>query len=227
MVSDGPWAMITAIRMPDLPLVTLSQWLSPAYPVGAFAWSHGLEMVIREGTVSDAHSLTDWLRAVLHHGAGRNDGILLVSAARADRTTLAEIAELAEALGPSPERRAEACQMGAAFAATVRAVHGFDVPDMPYPVAVGCAVGAAGLPLDVAVQLYLQSFVINLVQAAQRLMPLGQTQAQACVNDLSPDCVNIAAEVLPLGLDDLGSCAFAVDIASLRHEDLEPRMFRS
>lgn len=209
-------------------LLTLVQWLSPAYPVGSFVWSHGLEQAIADGQVADAAGLQDWLGVVLTLGAGRGDAILLVAAHRApDDEVLAGIASLAAALAPSAERRAEALGQGAAFAATTRAVWGYALPDMAYPVAVGRAAAMAGLGAGDVAQVYLAAFVTALVQAAQRLMPLGQTEAHRIIRALAPLCAQVADEALGATLDDLGSAAFAVDIACMRHETLEPRIFRS
>lgn len=208
-------------------LLTLTQWLSPAYPVGSFAWSHGLETAIRDGNVRDADSLSDWLAAVLTHGAGRTDAILLIAAAQADKAALADLAELAAALQPSRERLAETLGQGGAFAATTRAVWGYDLPDMPYPVAVGRAAGLAGIPVGLVAVVFLQMMVSNLVQAAQRMMPLGQTAAQRVLAGLSALCASVAADAAAATLDDIGSAGFAIDIASMRHEVQEPRMFRS
>jgi urease accessory protein len=58
-------------------------WLSPAFPVGAFAYSHGLEWAYEAGDVTDAASLQAWLTDLLEHGAARNDGILFAEAYRA------------------------------------------------------------------------------------------------------------------------------------------------
>lgn len=209
------------------PLLTLVQWLSPAYPVGSFAWSHGLEMAVCDGLVRDADSLEDWLSVVLVHGAGRTDAILLIAAIRAEGAVLAELADLAAALQPSRERLAESMGQGGAFAATTRAVWGYDLPDMPYPVAVGRAAGLARLDPVTAAQVFLQMMVSNLVQAAQRLMPLGQTSAQRVLARLMPLCLQVAADAAGATLDDIGSAGFAIDIASMRHETQEPRMFRS
>ncbi len=209
-------------------LLTLMQWLSPAYPVGSFGWSHGLEQAIADGQVTDADSLRDWLDLVLSHGAGRSDAILLGAAhAAPDGPALATIAALAEALAPSAQRRAEALEQGAAFAATTRAVWGYALPDMAYPVAVGRAAGLAGLARRDVTQAYLLAFVSNLVLAAQRLMPLGQTAAQQVIRALGPRCAAVAAEATAAALDDLGSAAFAIDIAAMRHETLASRIFRS
>lgn len=209
-------------------LLILTQWLSPAFPVGGFAWSHGLEQAVADGAVHDRATLEAWLSDVMMCGAGRTDAILMTAAHGASGPEQrAEVAEMADALAPSAERRAEALGQGAAFAATVRDVWGLDLPDMAYPVAVGRAAGLKGLPAQPTAQVMLQGFCSNLVQAALRLMPLGQTNGQHVLATLSPICATVATEAMALGLDDIGSAAFAVDIASMRHEALSPRIFRS
>ena len=208
-------------------LLTVAQWLSPAYPVGAFAWSHGVEQAVRDGAVRDGASLADWLEVMLTAGAGRTDAILLIAAARAEGAALEEIAALAAALAPSRERLAETMGQGAAFGAVTRAVWAFDMPDMPYPVAVGRAAALAGLPEVTVATLYLQAVAGNLVQAAQRLMPLGQTESQGVLAGLAPVCVAVAEAADQAGPEGIGSAAFAMDIAAMRHEEMEPRMFRS
>ena len=116
---------------------------------------------------------------------------------------------------------------GAAFAAVTRAVWGFDVPDMALPLVVGRAAALAGLPLKSVVQLYLQGLASAQVQAALRLIPLGQTAGQRVLHRLSPLCARIAEESLSLTSEDIGSCALGLDLAAMRHETLSPRIFRS
>lgn len=224
MATDGR----TGTAMTDLAaLHKLHAWLSPSYPVGSFAYSHGLEQVIAEGIVCDADGLRGWLRDVLLHGSGRNDAILLVAAYRADGAALAEIAELAEALVASAERRTETMAQGAAFAATTAAVWPDDLPPMAFPVAVGAAARVHRLDLCQTLNLYLHAFVANLVSAAVRFMPLGQTEGQAVLASLFGDIEALADTALGLGLDDLGGIGIAADIAAMRHETLQPRIFRT
>jgi urease accessory protein len=219
------WATITVIHMHIDHLLTLAQWLSPAYPIGAFAWSHGLERAVQRGDVCDSDGLRNWLTDVLAHGAGRTDAIFLCVAHGTEDVT--EVAALAAVLAPSAERRMETLQQGAAFAATTRAVWGLDLPDMAYPVAVGRAAGLMGLPVEAVAQVWLQCFASNLVQASQRLMPLGQTEGQRILAALAPSCRDIGAQAAQSGLGAIGSSNFAVDIASMQHETQRPRIFRS
>ena len=208
-------------------LLILAQWLSPAYPTGAFAWSHGLEAAVAMGLVADAAELEAWIGDLITWGSGRSDAILLGAAYRAEGAALAETADLALALAPSSERLAETREQGAAFAAVTRSVWGLDVPDMALPVAVGRAASLARLPLGPAVQLYLQGLGSAQVQAALRLMPLGQTSGQGVLRRLSPLCARVAEESLTLTTDDIGGCAFGIDLAAMRHETLSSRIFRS
>ncbi|NOR62070.1 MAG: urease accessory protein UreF [Rhodobacteraceae bacterium] len=206
----------------------LNQWFSPAYPVGAFSYSHGLEWVISEGEVSDAVSLKAWLMGVLTQGSGRNDAILLAHAYRAATSAaLADIAELAAALSPSAERLLETTAQGAAFAKTTRAVWPAAVSDMPYPVAVGAAAQQHSLPLEDTIALYLHAFASNLVSAAVRFIPLGQTDGQKVLSELFETIDEITTYAQTATLDALGGCAFRADMASMLHETQTTRIFRS
>ena len=217
-----------ALALDASQLLTLSRWLSPAFPTGAFAWSHGLEAAVGAGEVRDASSLQDWLDALLRWGSGRSDAILLGSSHRAgDEAEVEALAELASALAPSRERRAEAHALGAAFAGAVRAADRLAVPDAPLPVALGQAARLAGLPALPVALVHLQATAATLVGAAQRLMPLGQTAAQGVLAALALVAREVAEEAVALGPEDLGSSALCIDLASMRHEDQEPRLFRS
>ena len=206
------------------PHLTLHQLFSPAFPVGAFAWSHGLETAVQEGAVRDAETLRDWLDTVLTHGAGWSDAVLCALAMQGEHDVLSE---LALALSPSAERRAETLEQGRAFAATVRSVWGVDVPDAPYPVAVGAAVAALDLPRTDALRLYLMAFVANLTSAGVRLVPLGQTDGQRVLTALAPLCAAQAEAALAATREDLGGFAPVLDAQSMRHETLYSRIFRS
>ncbi|WP_425099277.1 urease accessory protein UreF [Tropicibacter sp. S64] len=207
------------------PLLVLHQLFSPSFPVGAFAWSHGLETAISEGVVRDAASVEAWLRTALEHGAGWSDAVLCARAAFGD--DLAALADLAAALAPSSERRAETLEQGAAFARTVRDVWGVAVPDAAYPVAVGAAIRALGLPVQDGLRLFLQAFAANLTGAAVRLVPLGQTAGQRITRALAPLCRSLADKALSADPDDIGGFAPMLDIQSMRHEILYSRVFRS
>lgn len=209
-------------------MLLLSQWLSPAFPVGAFAWSHGLEAAVQDGVVTP-DTLAAWLEDVLCRGAGRADAALIGAAAEArDAAALAQVDALACALAPSAGRLAETLEQGRAFALTVSAVWPEnEIPRLCYPVALGRAAALHGLSAELTATLYLQAFIANLTSAATRLVPLGQTGAQALVARLSGRCAPLARAALAEGLDGIASMSLAADIASMRHEQLYSRIFRS
>ncbi|GMG84142.1 urease accessory protein UreF [Paralimibaculum aggregatum] len=214
-------------------LAKLATWLSPGYPVGAFAYSHGLEWAIASGQVTDAAGTGAWMADCIARGSGRNDAILLAHAWAAaadpggDPAALAGLAELAEALAPAQERLAETSGIGAAFAAVTGDAWGGSAAPLPYPVAVGVAAAEHGIPRGPAVLLFLQAMAASLVSAAVRLVPLGQTEGQRILAALLPEIGAVAAAAETASLDELGGCAFLSDIAAMRHETQEVRLFRT
>ncbi len=206
-------------------LITLAQWLSPSFPVGAFSYSHGLEMAVSDGTVHNAASLQAWLEGIIRHGAGRNDAILLAAGYQGEG--LESLDAQARALAPSAERLIETTQQGAAFVRVVNDVWGHDLPDLTLPVAFGAACAAQGLPLEDAAQMFLHAFVSALVSAAIRAVPLGQTDGQRVISALAPLCQQTVETALNQPPDDIGSACFLADIASMQHETLYSRMFQT
>ena len=217
--------MATAPMTDPRAVQILTAWFSPAYPVGAFSFSHGLEAAVAAGTVTGRAALRDWTADLLAFGAGRSDAILLCRAWRAEDP--APVAEIAEALSPSAERHLETMAQGAAFARTTSAAWGIDVQAMAYPVAVGHAARLLGLPLDPLVTLFLQAFAANIVSAGVRLIPLGQTDGQRITAALLPLAAEIAAEAIAADPEDFGGVALGADLASMLHETMETRLFRS
>lgn len=217
----------TAMTTTTDPALILHQWLSPAFPVGAFAWSHGLEWEVAAGRVTDAASFAAWLDTLLARGSGRNDAILMAAAWHADAAALDELADLAEALAPSAERRAETLGQGRAFAAAAGALHDMALPGVAYPVVLGHAAGRLALPLGLTLRLFIQAFAANLTSAAIRLVPLGQTEGQRVLGAAAQRIETLAKEALPGDPDMIGGAVPMIDIASMRHEGQGTRLFRS
>lgn len=223
---------IFTVMTMDEAILKLTAWLSPAFPVGGFAYSHGLEAVVADGTVTDAASMQNWLADILTHGAGRSDAILLVQSHAAmisqDMAAFAEVADLAYALAPSAERLMETKLQGAAFAETIGAGWAGRGDPAPYPVAVGRAAAEAGVAqAETAAALYLHAFASSLISAAIRLVPLGQVEGQRILASVHPVILDIAAEAAATSLEEIGGASLAADIASMRHETQTVRLFRS
>jgi urease accessory protein len=217
-------------------LLRLLAWLSPAFPTGGYAWSHGIEWAVETNEVRDGATLRAWVEDVLRHGGGHNDAVILRHAHRAagDVDSLAGIAGLALASQPSRERRAEAFGQGNAFLAAATAwrprtlrVLADRVGDLPYQVAVGALAGAQGIPEDDVVLGFLQGFAANLISAAVRLVPLGQSTGLAVLAALEPAILAVAEVTANKTLDDIGGACFRSDIAAMRHETQYTRLFRS
>ena len=206
-------------------LLTLVQWLSPAFPTGAFAYSHGLETAIADGRLTDAATVQDWLATVLHHGSGWQDAVLL--ARGLSGADLDQLSDIAYALAGSAERLAEAMDQGTAFARTAAHVTGLPLPARPLPLAVAEAARPLEMPVAEAVALYLHAFASNLVTIAVRAIPLGQSQGQMILTALHPLVHSLARRAASASLDDLASSAFAADLAAMAHETLQPRLFRT
>jgi urease accessory protein len=217
-------------------LLRLLSWLSPAFPVGAFAYSHGLEQAIHNGLIGDRVALIDWLTDLLERGSGWNDAVLLAEAWRiaSKGGDCSEITELAEALAGSRERHLETTLQGEAFADAVAAwdlskshqTLGRSDPHA-YPAAVAAAAVRHGIPLHDTLTAYLHAFASNLIQASVRLVPLGQRDGVAALAALDPVILAVAEKAGASSLDDLGSCTVISDIMAMQHESKYSRVFRS
>lgn len=207
-------------------LLRLLAWLSPSFPTGAYAYSHGLEWAVECGDIADESTLSDWLNDLLAHGSGRNDAILLRHAHRGGDP--AQLSELAVATAASRERRAEMLDLGSAFVAAAAAWHPPDLPErVAYPIAVGALAARHGIDEDLTTAAYLQAFATNLISAAVRLVPLGQSAGLRVLAGLEQVILHTASETRAATLDDIGGCAFRADLAAMHHETQYTRLFRS
>jgi urease accessory protein len=222
----------------DAALLPLMLWLSPAFPVGSFAYSQGLEWAVESGDIRDARSLGAWLVDLLSFSAPRADAILFAECFRAataeDWKALAEANALAIALANSAERRLETTAQGSAFVLAARAAWDceplrqlFLEERIAYPAAVASTTAGHGLALETSLQAFILAQIAAAVSAVVRLGPIGQTDGQKIQATLIPRIRALAREASGSSLTDLGSCAFRSDIAAMRHETQYSRLFRS
>jgi urease accessory protein len=227
---EGITIMTMTMSESGATLLRLLAWLSPAFPTGAYAYSHGLEWSVECGDVTDEAALHEWLTDIVVHGSGRNDAILLRHAhrAHADADTLRDLAELAAAIATSRERRGETLNQGIAFIAAAAAWHPPELPaHVAYPVAVGAITGSHAIDEGATTAAYVQAFVANLISAAVRLVPLGQSAGLRVLAALEPVILQTAEASRTASLDDLGGCTFRSDLAAMHHETQYTRLFRS
>jgi urease accessory protein len=220
-------------------VLLLQAWLSPAFPVGGYSYSHGLEYAVEAGALPDRAALQNWIEGILLLGAGRNDALLIREIHRAvlaqefDRCD--EIAAFAVALRGTSELSLEASAQGAAFLkALIAGWPEFSAREPlrqwrrpVYPVAFGAAAAVAGIDARQAIVTYLHAFCSNLVSAALRLMPIGQSDGLACLANLSKTLPSLADALELVPFDDIGAAALMVDVFSMRHETQYTRLFRS
>jgi len=233
-------AGITAGNLNAAALYRLMAWMSPAYPIGAFSYSSGIEWAVEAGDVTDAATLERWLAVMIADGGGFCDAVFFVHAHRAvaehNDKALRAVAELAAAFAPSQERHLETTAQGRAFLDATRAAWPTPALDrllavwdgaVALPVAVAVAGAGHEIALAPALQAYLHALAANLVSAGVRLVPLGQTDGQRVLAALEPVVAATAARALATALDDVGGAAFRADLASMRHETQHTRLFRS
>jgi urease accessory protein len=243
MTTDTDTAMTTTEAISPSAVYRLAVWLSPAFPVGAYTSSSGIEQAVERGLVTDADSLFDWVAAILRVGQGRIDADLFRDAYTAlwdgDEAGLAAVAELADVIRGTAELALESAAQGEAFLTAVRAawpeprLEGFAVQlarlrrKPAYAVAVGATAAAHGVPLDDALVAFLHAISANLVSAGLRLIPLGQTDGQRVTARLEPIAVAAAAAALRRERADIGAATPMVDWTSMQHETQYTRLFRS
>ena len=237
-------------------LLLLLNWMSPAFPTGAFAYSHGLEWAIDEGAVADTADVESWIGDLVTRGSGWNDAVLF---ARCYNDDIAELNELALALATSKERYLETTQLGRSFSLAAAvflpsplAGEGGRRPDegpqprvpspaaarhplpqgeredeIAYPVSAGTACAAMGIAKHHALLAYLQGFTAALTSVAVRLVPLGQTAGLVVLRNLMPVIAATAERAATASLDDLGAITIGADIAAMKHETQYSRVFRT
>jgi len=216
------------MRMDTKALLLLLNWMSPAFPIGAYAYSHGLEWAIEQGEVKSKAEVEAWITDLLTRGSGWNDAVFFALSYEQD------VNELALALCSSRERYMETTQLGAAFESAVQSF-GVNVAPPPqgrraalaYPVAAARACKAMGISCDHALLAFLQGFSNALISVAVRLVPIGQTAGLEVMRDVMPVISSVATRAQQATVADLGSCTVLSDIAAIKHETQYSRIFRS
>ncbi len=236
-------AMATDLTVTGVDLLRVLAWFSPAFPVGAFSYSHGIEYAVEAGLVDGRDGLVHWVEGAVTRGAGRVDAALFCAAytaiADGDEADLIWAIERGDTMRATRELAVESFGQGEAFLETIRATWPQPHLDrlvqiasdqqrrLAYPIAAGAVVAAHGVPLAVALPAYLHGLVANLISAGVRLIPLGQTDGQRAVAALEPVVLEAAASALTRPREDLGSAAPMIDWASMQHETQYTRLFRS
>ena len=204
--------------------MVLQAWFSPAFPTGAFSYSHGLEAAIQHGLVSDKDSLTRWISCLLTSGSGWNDGLILKAAYEG----ISDVNSLCLALCSSKERYQEIIELGKSFSRAVNGSYGAELAQgLAYPVAVGMAARRRNIDIKLTTQSYLQAFAASLISVGVRIIPIGQQAGQDCLVTLCRIIEQVNNKLDVAGLEQLGSASFMSEIMSMMHEKSNPRIYRT
>jgi urease accessory protein len=228
---------VTHLELASLPFLRLLQLVSPALPIGTFAYSHGLETAVELGWVDDAESAATWIDGLLgscfttweipmlarlHHAFDKSD----VTAVRhwndrlfASRPT-SELVEEDRQLGLALAR--VLTQLGLSEATSWRTD-----PKVTYEAMFALASARWEIPIDVAARAYAFGVCEMLIGAATKLVPLGQSESQRVLSRLATTIGSAADEGIHLEDDDMSSFAPGHAMASAVHETQYTRLFRS
>ena len=209
----------------DLKFMTVMQWMSPAFPIGAFAYSHGLEWAIDKGHVSNGEKLQKWITDLLEYGSLRTDAIFISLILRG--RDVRKMNELSMALCPAGERLLETKLQGSAFAKVIEDVWQQDIGELSLPIAVALASKNQSIEQDLILPAYLHAFCSNLISAAIRLIPIGQTEGQRIMLELYQTISDLVQTASESEIDDLNSACFFSDVSAMEHEYLQPRIFKT
>lgn len=213
----SPWRI-----MAELDRLRLTQILSPAFPIGSFAHSQGLESAIASGAVRDGVGMEAWVAAVISRGSGFADAVFL-SMGRQPGADLAALADLYEAYIPASGRRLEAAELSRGF----RALTDASAADLPYVLVVAKETASIQVPEIEVLALYLQSLAMQLLSVAVRFMPMGQAEAQRILAALAPVIADAAQRASGAEEEALFTFTPGADIAAMAQEHMETRIFRS
>ena len=205
-------------------LLHLMAVMSPAFPVGGFAYSHGLEWAIDSGEID----VLNWITSLVRHGSGWNDAVLFSAAYDADDAKRLGIDELALALAASRERYLETTDLGQSCVKATSTLAGREaLPYTVYPVVLAAYCADMGISKRSSLLAFMQAFSNNLIAVAVRLVPLGQTRGLEIMGALMPVILETVDRAMSSTLDDLGSSTFLSDVAAMKHETQYSRIFRS
>lgn len=233
-----------ATGMADLAaLLAVLQLADGLFPSGGFAHSFGLETYAQTGLIQDAAGLGAFVRAQLEGTVGPADAVAVALAARAgaagDVDGCFALDRRLDAMKAVPEFRAASRQMGGQTARAAAAAggdelvtalaHAIDDERVPghHAMVFGSVTGRAGAAPEAAAAAYLYSTAALLVGAGLRLLPIGQLEGQRVLTSMRPRIARLAGEAASADVDDMWSFTPGLEIAGLRHADLEGRLFRS
>ena len=199
----------------------LQVWFSSSFPIGSYAYSHGLEALIDDKKIKNNNDVKEFLDALLFYGTLRNDYIFIKSIYKGD-----EINQLILASASSKERQIEMIDMGNSFRKIMKDSWELSLPENTSFI---YCLAKAGLHFNIKfddlIKFYLQSFISNLINVCVKHIPMSQKDGQS----LNVIFINQIQEFLShsdkLNLKDIGTTFFIGDIFAIKHEYLDSRIY--
>ncbi|MCX7593390.1 MAG: urease accessory protein UreF [Fischerella sp.] len=226
------------IALTDSNLLCLLQLASPTLPVGGYSYSEGLETLVEDGAIADFENLKHWLEMELRYGAIRLETAVMVRAYKSvlvgDLQALSAWNSWLSAVRETEELRNSSLGMGRSLVKLLVELQPQIAPianavgnSCNYAIAFGIAAAYWQINIQAAVLGYLHSWASNLITAGVKLIPLGQTSGQQLLLEIQPLLSTTSVQILSLEDDDLSCCSWGLSLASMRHETLYTRLFRS
>ena len=215
--------IVINIKMNNIkdPLQILQIWFSSSFPVGSYAYSHGLEAIIDNKLIKNKNDVEEFLNALLFNGTLRNEYIFIKSVYEGK-----EINNLILSSASSKERQIEMVDMGNSFRKIMK--QSWDLELTENTAFTYCLSKAAihfNIKFEYLIKFYLQSFISNLINVCVKHIPISQKDGQK----LNVIFINKIQDFLrkseKLNLEDIGSTFFIGDLFSIKHENLETRIY--
>lgn len=216
-------------------LLRLLQLSSPTLPIGAYAYSQGVEPAVHAGIIHDEESAFNWSRDVLVNGLVYSDLALLNhfyhAWAERDQEKLAVLSQLSVAIRETAELRQEDLHVATALLRLAEPL-GVDVfknslSEKTYPMVFAGFAHHWGIAVEEALQAFAWSWTENQVAAMIKLAPLGQTQGQKIILKMDVEIQQAVLMAIQVPLESIGNSLPYLAILSSRHEVQYSRLFRS
>ena len=219
------WDVLIAIntKMKKIkdPLQILQIWFSSSFPVGSYAYSHGLEALIDDNKIKNKDDVREYLEALLFYGSLRNDYIFLKSIYIGE-----EINDLILASASSKERHIEMIDMGNSFRKIMKDSWELELEENTSFV---YCISKAALHFDIKfedlIKFYLQSYISNLINVCVKHIPMSQKEGQILNVNFIDQIQKFLEKSDQLTLKDIGTSFFISDIFAIKHENLDSRIY--
>ena len=214
-------------------ILKLLTWNNQSFPIGSYSFSSGLEYAVETKIVFSSYQLLNWLKDLLTYGSLQSDSILLAETWKLKKkkqcNKILELNQFAVSLNQSHEKYIENYEQGRAFIKVAQDAwgHNFINKHLIFPIAYACSAAQENISLDDSLQSFIHSNLGNLLAAGIKLIPLGQTDGQKIQVELNKHIDKEYRCIKKRNLNSIGSCAWANDIISMRHENQYTRIFRT